>query len=182
MFDINELAAMQVGLASPDTIRSWSMAKLPNPRPSTTVRKSRKWEVSSAKRSSVRPRTTNAIAASTRRSVIRASPAKSAVSRSSPKSGDGNGSAISNSFRPAATFGTSRASLRAWALCLMFPRSNSRKSSISPRISFSIRALRRVLKYKDFLDEKNRPCRVRGYDQRLQEHRFLRQRRRPPRR
>src|SRR5574344_476863 len=31
MFDINELAAMQVGLASPDTIRSWSHGEVTKP-------------------------------------------------------------------------------------------------------------------------------------------------------
>ncbi|EPD10895.1 DNA-directed RNA polymerase subunit beta' [Lacticaseibacillus paracasei subsp. paracasei Lpp48] len=38
MIDVNKFESMQIGLASPDKIRSWSYGEVKNLRPSTTGR------------------------------------------------------------------------------------------------------------------------------------------------
>ena len=68
MFDVNQLAAIKVGLASPERIREWSHGEVT--KPETINYRSQKPEMQGL--SSDRPRTGSAIAANIKRSAMQA--------------------------------------------------------------------------------------------------------------
>lgn len=81
MFDVRRLAAIQVGLASPEQIRAWSHGEVKNLKPLTTVHKSQKWAVSAVKKSLDQQKTTNAIVVNIRKFVSKVSHVKNVVLR-----------------------------------------------------------------------------------------------------
>ena len=97
MFDINALAAMQVGLASPEEIRSWSHGEVT--RPETINYRSQKPEPGGLFCEKI-------------------------FGRLSPRNGDVKDSATSNFPLHAPTSGTSKASHPAWPLSLASQRSS----------------------------------------------------------
>ena len=60
-----EFDAIKIGIASPETIRSWSYGEVKNLKPSTTVRSNQSATVCSAPKSLARSKTMNVCAVST---------------------------------------------------------------------------------------------------------------------
>lgn len=60
-----EFDAIKIGIASPETIRSWSYGEVKNLKPSTTVRSNLSVTVCSVPKSLARSKTTNACAENT---------------------------------------------------------------------------------------------------------------------
>jgi DNA-directed RNA polymerase subunit beta' len=109
VLDVNNFDQLRIGLATAEDIRMWSTARSRSPRPSTTARSSPRRTGSSARRSSARPRTGSATAASTSACASRASSASAAASRSPGPRCAASAWATSSSPPPSCTSGTSRA-------------------------------------------------------------------------